>query len=231
MNFRIFESAEELARGAAEAIVRRVEHDGARVISLSGGTTPKPVYRHLSSGELRDRLAEFDIIWVVGDERFVPSRDEASNEKMIRETLFAAGMPPGHHLLSFRTDGVEPEESALLFERDWRELGIRGLDLAVLGVGDDGHTASLFPGVDPGDDERIAREVFVEKLSAWRLTLMPRILRAAEARFFLASGANKREVLGRIERGDDLPAVAVSAGTPSTWWFVDRAARGEVERA
>lgn len=226
MNFRIFDTAEELARGTAEAIVRRIEHDGARIIALSGGSTPRPIYKLLGSGDLRDRISEFDIVWVIGDERFVPKGDADSNLRMVEETLLASGLPAGHRVLSFDTSSPDAEAAASNFEVEWRELGVPQLDLAVLGVGDDGHTASLFPGTTALDDtERVAVEVFVPKLDAWRLTLSLQQLRDAKARFIVAVGEKKKEILQRVAENDDLPIVRVTRDTDQTWWFVDRAAR------
>lgn len=226
MNFRIFDTPDDLARGAAEAIVRRIEQEGARVIALSGGSTPRPVYKLLGSGDLRDRISEHDVVWVVGDERFVPPASEESNRRMIEETLFASGLPTGHRLLAFDTTLRDPAASAAQFESEWRELGYPRIDLAVLGIGDDGHTASLFPGTTALDStERVAVEVHVPKLDSWRLTLSLPTLRAAGARFILAAGEGKRAILTRVAAGEDLPAVSVTRDTEATWWFVDRAAR------
>ena len=226
MNLRIFESAEYLAHGAAEAIARRIERDGARVIALSGGGTPKPVYKLLGSGELRDRISEFDVVWVIGDERFVPPNSEDSNRRMIEETLFAAGVPNGHRLLPFDTTRPDAAAAAHRFEEEWRELGYPQLDLAVLGVGDDGHTASLFPETTALDaTERIAVEVHVPRLDSWRLTLSLPLLHDAKARFVLAAGEAKRTVLQRVLAGEDLPIARATLHVDQTWWFVDRAAR------
>ena len=227
MNVRHFESDDELVRGVAETIVRWIER-GARVFALSGGNTPKPIYAVLGA-ELKDLLAQYDLTWVLVDERFVPPDDPQSNLKMIRETLFASGMSPRHRLLEFNTTLPSAEESASDFEQRWRELGIEQLDGCILGVGDDGHTASLFPGTEALKvRDRVAVANYVPRLSMWRLTLTLPVLHAAKTRMVLAAGASKQEILKRIAAGESFPIVDVTSGEGETWWFVDRAAMPEV---
>jgi 6-phosphogluconolactonase len=224
VNFRIFDSKESLARGAAEAIVHRIESEGARVIGLSGGSTPRSVYELLGS-EYRSRIENFPVVWVLEDERFVDPSDDESNRKMIEATLFKNGVPESHSWIYFETRDTEPAKAAQQFENRWSEDGIGDLDLVILGVGDDGHTASLFPGTDVLEETiRVAREVWVEKLKMWRLTLTMPVLKTAKARFVLASGENKRSVIAKVEQGESFPIADVTRGLPSTWWLVDRAA-------
>ena len=99
-------------------------------------------------------------------------------------------------------------------------------DLLTLGIGDDGHTASLFPGTTAlGVDDRIATEVFVPKLDMWRVTITKPVIRGAKLRIVLAAGESKREMLKQIRDGADYPIAQVTSGV-ETWWFVDRAAVG-----
>jgi 6-phosphogluconolactonase len=220
MNFRIFEDASALAAGAAEAIINRVRA-GDRIIALSGGSSPRPLYEMLGRN---DELRAAPVTWVVVDERFVPFADPQSNARMIHETLFARGVAPGHRFLKFETDVPDAAASATTFEAEWRRLGIERLDLALLGMGDDGHTASLFPGTPVLDvSDRIAAAVYVPRLDSWRVTLTMPVLREAKARWLLAAGSAKRKVLEEIRSGADYPVARVMSVTDS-WWFVDRAA-------
>lgn len=229
LNLRRFETAEELVRGVADSVVRMVEARAVRSISLSGGSTPPPIYRLLGSGDMRERLAQYDLTWVVGDERFVPETDAQSNLGMIRRTLFAEGMSPNHRLLEFRTDLGDAHASADDFIRRWNELGLQRIDLQILGVGDDGHTASLFPGTEALQvTDRVAAANYVPRLSMWRLTTTMPVIQQSPHRFVLAVGESKREILRRVDAGDDLPVVAATRGEGETWWFVDRAAAPEV---
>ena len=168
MNLRIFDTVDDLLSAAARTLVQRAQA-GARTIALSGGSTPKPMYAMLGSSPLREQLAEFPITWVVVDERYVPIDDPESNAGMMEKSLFANGISAAHRFLRFRTELNDPAATARAFEDEWRVLGIVNLDLVVLGIGDDGHTASLFPGTPVLEvEDRIASEVFVPRLDAWR---------------------------------------------------------------
>ncbi len=219
MNLRIFESKDELMRGTARTIAERAT-DGA-IIALSGGSTPVPVYEILGKD---DALRERRIIWVVVDERYVPESDPQSNSAMIRRTLFARGIAPAHRFLRFKTELNDPEATVREFEREWQELGIENINTVVLGVGDDGHTASLFPGTDALNvEDRIATAVFVRKLDMWRVTITKPVIRAADLRMVQVAGESKREILRGVRDGADYPIAQATTGV-ETWWFVDRPA-------
>jgi 6-phosphogluconolactonase len=226
MNLRIFDTVDDLLAAAARTIVQRVEA-GARTIALSGGSTPKPLYAALGASPLREQLAAFPITWVVVDERYVPFDDPQSNAGMMQKSLFANGLSPSHRFLPFRTDLNDPAATARAFANEWQSLGIQQLDLVLLGIGDDGHTASLFPGTAVLDvDDRIASEVYVPKLEAWRVTITKPVIRAATLRIVLANGAKKRPILEGVRDGADYPIAQATAGT-DTWWFIDREAAPE----
>ena len=226
MNSRIFDSTQDLLTAAARTIVQRVEN-GARSIALSGGTTPAPLYAMLGADPIRQTLARFPITWVVVDERYVAIDHPDSNAGMIERTLFAKGISAGHTFLRFRTEMSDPEATARQFEADYLEQGVGDLDVVMLGMGDDGHTASLFPGTSVlSVEDRVAAAVHVPRLDAWRVTLTKPVLRAAKLRIVLAAGANKRPILEQIRNGADYPIAQVTdAG--ETWWFLDREAAGE----
>src|SRR5437588_10970938 len=167
MNLRIFDTTDDLLAAAARTLVQRAQA-GARTIALSGGATPKPMYAMLGSSPLREQMAEFPITWVVVDERYVPIDDSESNAGMMEKTLFANGVSAAHRFLRFRTELDDPAATARAFEDEWRALRIANLDVILLGIGDDGHTASLFPGTPVlAVEDRIAAEVFVPRLEPW----------------------------------------------------------------
>jgi 6-phosphogluconolactonase len=223
MNLRIFETDDALVSAAARTIVQRV-HAGARTIGLSGGTTPKPLHSMLGQSPLREELAAFPITWVVVDERYVPLDHPDSNAGSMEATLFANGLSPTHRFLRFRTELNDPAATAREFEDEWRSLSISQIDLVLLGMGDDGHTASLFPGTAVLEvEDRIAAEVFVPRLDMWRVTLTKPVLRAATLRLVLATGAKKKPILEAVRDGADYPIAQVTAGT-ETWWLIDSAA-------
>jgi 6-phosphogluconolactonase len=214
MNLRIFDSTNELMSAAA----RTIATSNAQSIALSGGSTPEPLYKLLGES-MRDQ----PVTWVVVDERYVPIDDPQSNAGMINRTL----MPPSERFLRFHTELADPAKTVDTFEAEWRARGLENLDLVILGVGDDGHTASLFPGTAALEvEDRIATAVFVEKLATWRVTITKPVIRNAKLRIVLATGASKREVLTRVREGADYPIAQATNGV-ETWWFVDRAAAPE----
>src|SRR5437870_1948828 len=217
MNLRIFDTVDDLLRAAERTLMQKIEA-GARSIGLSGGSTPKPLYESLGKS---DRLREFPITWVIVDERYVPIDDPQSNAGMIQKTL------KPDRLLRFKTELDDPARTVEEFEREWRALGLQRLDIVMLGIGDDGHTASLFPGTPALNvEDRIATAVFVPKLSMWRVTLTKSAIRAAKLRIVLAAGAKKRPILQEVRAGADYPIGIVTRGV-ETWWFVDREAAPE----
>ncbi len=226
MNLRIFDTPQDALAATARTIIQRV-NAGARTIALSGGETPKPLYAALGATPIREELAELPITWVVVDERYVPIEHPDSNAGMMQKTLFANGLSPSHRFLRFRTELNDPAATARAFEDEWRTLGITTLDLVLLGMGDDGHTASLFPGTPVLEvEDRIAAEVYVPRLDSWRVTLTKPILRAATLRLVLAPGAKKKPVLEALQSGTDYPIAQVTSGA-ETWWMIDRGAAPE----
>jgi 6-phosphogluconolactonase len=212
VNLRVFDDAEDLAHAAARTILQ----SGAKTIGLTGGSTPKSLYEILSQSLPQD------VTWVLIDERYVPMSDPQSNAAMIERTLFARGVP--ERWLRFQTELNDPAATARLFEEKWRALGIEALDLVLLGCGDDGHTASLFPGTPVLEvEDRIASEVFVPRLDQWRVTLTLPVLRAAKLRVVMATGAAKANVIREVREGAQHPVALATNGLES-WWLVDRAA-------
>lgn len=212
MNLRVFDDAEDLAQAAARTILQ----SGAKTIGLTGGSTPRRLYEILSQS------LPPDVTWVLIDERYVPMSDPQSNAAMIERTLFTHGVP--ERWLRFKTELTDPAATARLFEEEWRALGIEALDLLLLGCGDDGHTASLFPGTPVlAVEDRIAAAVFVPRLEQWRVTLTLPVLRAAKQSLVLATGASKAKVIREIREGAQHPVALATSGLDS-WWFVDRAA-------
>lgn len=222
MNLRIFDDIRELTRAAARTVLQQQPS----TIALSGGSTPRPLFE-LLGGEWRREIEAHPITWAVVDERYVPESDPQSNSAMIQRTLFAQGLPPQHRFLRFRTELEDPAATAREYEREWRELRIDTLDVVLLGCGDDGHTASLFPGTPVLEiDDRVASEVFVPGLDQWRVTITMPVIRAAKLRIVLATGAAKAPIIRDVRAGVPHPIALATEGA-ETWWFVDRAAAGE----
>lgn len=219
MNLRVFENLEDLSHAAARAI----RMSNAKSIAVTGGSTPKRLYELLADDLPRD------VTWVLVDERYVPKDDPQSNAGMIERTLFKNGVPD--RWLRFRTELNDPAATARAFEEEWRALNIESLDLVLLGCGDDGHTASLFPGTGAIDiEDRIATEVYVPRLEQWRVTITKPVIRAATQRIVMAAGASKAQIIRDVRDGVEHPVTIATAGV-ETWWFVDREAADKKETA
>lgn len=222
LNLRVFDTRDDLFDTAASAVVETVQRGSRAVIALSGGSTPRGLYTLLGSAELREKMEGKEVLWVTGDERCVPPDHPDSNGAMIEASLFAAGLLPGHQFLRFQTEIGEPPEIARKFEEEWRRLGVEGIDLAILGVGDDGHTASLFPGTEVLSLEgRIASEVFVPRMDSWRVTLTAPVLRESASKIVLATGPSKRPVIEALQRGERFPISEVIEDGGPSWWLID----------
>jgi len=212
---------ERFARVAAERLGRVIEdaaaHAGRAQVALAGGNTPRAVYQALSQIRLPwDRVEIY-----FGDERAVPPSDQQSNYRMACETLLGAvPIPPAqvHRITAERADldAVANDYAALLPDR---------LDLIVLGIGADGHTASLFPG-SPALDERVRKVVVVDapKPPHRRLTMTPPVIESAQVLIVLAEGAAKAAAVARalsaIDEISQCPAQLAREGI----WIMDRAA-------
>lgn len=231
----VFTDSAALVRVAAERIVRMadeaVERAGRFTIALSGGSTPRPLYE-LLGGAFRDRVPWARTEVYFGDERCVPPSHDDSNFAAARHALL--GFVPLARV--HRIEGeLPPERAAANYDATLRAAFPDDLaptfDLALLGVGPDGHTASLFPG-DAALDERERWAVAVPAPAAVaphvpRVTVtFPPLERAREV-WFLAAGHDKHDVVSQIldGRADDLPA-ARAHGALRTRWLLDRAARG-----
>lgn len=224
MNLRIFDNADDLTRAAARTIMQQLQRNVPATIGVSGGSTPQPLYELLGSTPLRDAIAETPVTWVVVDERYVPMSHPRSNASMIERTLFANGMSANHRFIRFETELKNPAATAVAFETSWRNAGIEHLDIAILGCGEDGHVASLFPGTAVLDvNDRVASEVFVPHLDEWRVTMTMPVLRASRFRMLLVAGEAKAQVIREVQAGVPHPVTLATAGM-ETWWFIDRAA-------
>jgi 6-phosphogluconolactonase len=213
-------SADDLVRQAAERMaaaidIALVQRERAQ-IALAGGQTPAPVYRRLGQEHLPwDRV---DVL--LGDERWVPADDPASNARMLRETLLVE--PPGSQACfhPVPTDRPSPAESASAYAQLLAQLCSGDppvFDLMLLGLGDDGHTASLFPGT-PAASVRDCSVTLGEGKGLPRVTLTAPVLSAARQVIVLVSGAGKRQALARLldpqEPAERTPARLVQPFSP-----------------
>ena len=194
-------------------------------IALSGGNTPRPIYERLA-------IIGRDLPWesiriTFGDERCVPPDDSQSNFRMAREALFISAAVPEKSIMRMRGE-IDPEISAQQYENQLDVLAaqrgeeIYQHDLILLGLGDDGHTASLFPGT-AGLEETTRRVIanFVPKFSSWRLTFTFPLINHARQVCFLANATKSAELIERILRGDpQLPASRVEPTAGDVTWIL-----------
>lgn len=191
-----------VAKDIAEAVAERFVALQPRTVALAGGVTPRRVYERLALCDFP--WSETDIFF--GDERCVPPDHPDSNFRMANEALLSK-MPARVHPMAGESCDPQPYEEQLT-----RAFGpgLPEFDLVFLGLGEDGHTASLFPG-DPALDETERRVVRVQRPEHARLTLTLPVLSAAKAAVFLVAGAGKRDSLRRLLEGSDIPAARVRA--------------------
>jgi 6-phosphogluconolactonase len=235
MTNRIEEAAdaEALARRAAEWIAGLAGESGGRfAICLSGGSTPRRLYQLLAQSPFREEMPWARLHWFWGDERFVPWYHPDSNYGMARDALLAhVPVPPGN-IHGIPTDG-SPAEAARAYERllqSWYgtetlDPALPLFDVVLLGLGEDGHTASLIPGTQALDERRRWVAEVVGARPEVRITLTYPVLESTRHAAFLVAGADKRPILARALAGDQsLPAARLRPrGVLS--WFVDAAAR------
>lgn len=233
---RVFDDAESVARAAAGEFVRlsreAVAERGAFSVALSGGTTPRRVYELLASGEYGARVEWPKVHVFFGDERAVPPDHADSNYRMAREALLSHVTIPAENV--HRIEGLG---DAAANASDYESV-VRGFfgdaawprfDLVFLGMGDDGHTASLFPETSALAETRAwAAPNWVEKLGAWRITLTAPAVNAARRVVFLVTGASKAERLHEVLNGarepSRLPSQMIRPRDGALAWYVDRAA-------
>ncbi len=224
----------------AVAYLRAANRPQPTLIALSGGSTPKAMFEIMKDPRFWRRIdwSKVHLLW--GDERWVPIEDEQSNAGEALRGFIEEMKLSEEHYHPWPTHLDDPNAAAKAYEMTIRILsgameGTPVLDLVFLGMGDDGHTASLFPGTDAvHEQERLAIAHHIPKLDTTRLTLTPPILNAAREVVFLVSGAGKAEMLHKVLDGpidvDAMPSQAIRPTTGQLRWLVDEAAAAQLER-
>ncbi len=246
----ILPDAAALAAAAAERVVAAAEQaiDAGRdfVVALSGGSTPRATYELVAREPFASRVdwSRVQVVW--GDERCVPPSDAESNYRMARESLLDHVPIPAANVHRIHCED-DPVGAAASYETTLRTMfrtskGApstapgQNIDLALLGLGDNGHTASIFPQSAVVDEQsRWVMADYVAAVSMWRVTLTSPILNAAAELLFLVSGGAKANVLKRVLEGPrnprELPAQLIVPTRGRIQWLVDRAAAVELETA
>jgi 6-phosphogluconolactonase len=232
---RIFENSEQLAQAAAELFAdqarRAVAARGRFCVALAGGSTPRQTYQQLARSPLREQIpwTRIHIFW--GDERCVPVDDPRSNAHMAREALLEHVPIPADQIHNMSC-AKEPEAAARIYQQllqDFFQPDPPRFDLILLGLGEDGHTASLFPGT-PGLQQREQLVILVQKPGEdfARLSLSLPLINLARMLVFLVSGPKKTRIFKAIQRGPAAryPAQLIAPSDGELQWLVDREAAG-----
>lgn len=245
-NLRVFASPAELADAAAGEFYLRARRacDEGRIFTcaLSGGSTPLRLYRRMADGDFLARLpAEFwnSVHFFWGDEREVPADHADSNFRMAREALLDRIEIPRENIHRIQTELRPASAAASMYEHALVEFfglhqgKLPRFDLILLGLGDDGHVASLFPHSEALQDQaHLVASPWVAKFSSFRITLTLPVLNNAACILFLVQGSSKSGILHRVLASappyNPLPAQAIRPGSGELLWFVDEAAAADL---
>jgi 6-phosphogluconolactonase len=236
-NILVFEDAEEVARQGALRFVETarasIANSGRFGVALAGGSTPRRAYETLTTNEYRDRVSWPSVHIFFGDERCVPPEDAESNYRMAREAMLSRLRIPAENVHRMMGE-IDPTVSARLYEKELRAFfgdaaGWPRFDLVLLGMGDDGHTASLFPGTAALAEQQawvVANRV--EKLKTFRITLTAPAINHAAHVVFMVTGVGKAarlaEVINDPRDPERLPSQMIQPVDGTLTWMVDKAA-------
>ena len=239
-NLQIHEDTKALAQAAADHFVmaseEAIENRGRFTVALSGGSTPQAAYSRLSDPMLATKVSWRNVHLFWGDERCVPPEHPDSNYRMARKTMIQKVPIPQANVHRIQGE-LDPDLAAEAYVEELQSVfGSEErprFDLIFLGLGEDGHTASLFPGsLALRETEHWALAVFEEADQAWRVTLTPPILNAARQLSFLVSGKSKaarlQEVLEGAPQPEPLPAQLIQPLNGQVTWLVDQAAAAQL---
>lgn len=212
MNITVFDDLDSLYKKAADTFVelckKSVERNNKFTVALSGGSSPKVIFKLLATQEYAQKVDWSKVYFFWVDERWVSLTDEKSNAKMTFETLLDHVPVDKNHIFPMYRDGVEPEVFAKEYEDQIRNvLGKEGVfDFVLLGMGDDGHTASLFPGEEILDEKvKWVDAYYLKPQEMFRITLTAPIINKAENILVVAFGKSKKHALNEVLNGSYNP--------------------------
>lgn len=241
---RVFRDPDDLARGAAEEFFRRavtsIQERGRFTVVLSGGSTPVRLFRKLAAGDPgKGPFSWSSVHFFWGDERSVPFGHPESNFGSARAALLSRIEIPPANLHPVPLDGKDATGAAIAYENEIRtffklpEDRLPRFDLVLLGLGSDGHTASLFPGTAAVEEsKRLVVAPWLEKLGKFRITMTVPVFNQARCAIFLVAGAGKADTVRKILEGEDrpgrFPAGLIRPVSGELFWFLDRQAAGKI---
>ena len=230
------ELSENLAAWISNYIQEVLQDQPIFTLVLSGGNTPKQLFTLLAKEPYKIMIPWGRIHFFWGDERAVPFEDERNNAKMAYDTLLNTVGIPAENIHVMRTD-IPPEQSAAEYEKILREYFKEGettFDLVLLGMGDDGHTLSLFPGTPVVHEEKAwVTSFFLKAQDMYRITLTAPVVNQSACVIFMATGTGKSLTLKSVIEGtfnpDKFPSQIIRPEDGELHWFVDEAAAGALE--
>jgi 6-phosphogluconolactonase len=242
---QIVSDAAALSRAAADLFIaaanHAVEKKGAFAVALSGGSTPKALYSLLTTDrDLNARVPWQKIDFFFGDERHVPPDHADSNYRMAYEAMFSRAPVSLDRVFRMRGEYKETEKAAAEYDQTLREYfhlsagELPRFDLVMLGMGPDGHTASLFPGTRALEEhQRLVTSNWVGKFYTHRITMTAPVLNNAACVMFMAHGQDKAQPLKAVLEGPheptQLPSQLIRPAHGTLWWLVDQTAAALLE--
>ncbi|HEY9786095.1 MAG TPA: 6-phosphogluconolactonase [Candidatus Obscuribacterales bacterium] len=233
----IFDSVDDLVDVTIERFIwlseEAIKRRGRFTVALSGGHTPKVIYERLASPEVAQRIEWSKVYFFMGDERCVPDDSEDNNFRMARLSMLSKLKIPHENLFPTQGQDKDPAQSALDYENTIRKFfGVKegdwpAFDLMFMGLGPDGHTASLFPNTAAlSEMRRLVVANYVERLKSWRITMTLPLINRSRHIIFVVSGSEKADVLADILSSDEVkyPSQLVRPHEGELEWFVDREA-------
>jgi 6-phosphogluconolactonase len=236
---KVFKTLDEINQFAADKFIsignNLIKKTGRFTVALPGGSTPKSLYQLLGSDQYNSKIDWEKVYFFIGDDRDVSPISASSNYKMINESLFNELKIPATNIFRWHTEIINAPEVAQSYERslikffELEEGEFPKFDLIFLGMGDDGHTASLFPFTDALKiNDQLVSANYVEKINATRLTFTFPTINNATNIIFLISGKEKSEALKEVHEGipncDKFPAQCIKPINGKLLWLVDEAA-------
>jgi 6-phosphogluconolactonase len=234
---QIFPNSMELARAAAELFVVRcreaVEERGSFTVALSGGSTPKLLFE-LLAGEFREQIAWSSIHFFWSDERHVPPDHPESNYRMADEAMLSHVPVSANNVHRVPSENPSAAQAASEYEQTVitiTQQPLPRLDLILLGLGTDGHTASIFPGSEVlHETKRLVAAPFVEKFQTYRITMTLPLLNNGASVVFLVSGSEKASIVKEVLEGPErYPAQAVKPTNGELLWMLDEEAASKIK--
>ena len=235
MDFKISTSVQNLARAAAEHFIKSVTRKESFKVALSGGSTPQALYELLANPNepFRGQIPWPNIHFFWSDERHVPPGHPDSNYHLANTVMLSRVPVSQNNIHRVHAENSDAAQAAQEYEEEIQAVTgehLPQLDLVLLGLGTDGHTASLFPGSEVlHETERLVAAPWVEKLNTYRITMTLPLLNNASSVVFLVSGSEKAEIVKEVLEGPKrYPAQAVSPTSGKLLWLLDKEAASKV---